>query len=215
MSKQPRLRLASEGGRQLPARYTKSAPRDPARASYRQALENYQAARKAIEDSEARFRAMDHEGIGAGIAVEEAEKALDAARTEAAKRMAQGREDPRIMRKTRERLQEAQDRYETVQAAKAQLREGFAELRTRHAVAELRYEEALKGLVQNSPGVLALLEAHEAAIRTAARYSRALDVLSARGLLPVVFYGELPAADPDLDALAEQWKAAISELESP
>jgi hypothetical protein len=64
---------------------------------------------------------MDHEQIQAGIDVEEAGMALDTGRSEAARRMARGQEDPRIVRKAREHLQACEDRYETIQAAKAEL----------------------------------------------------------------------------------------------
>jgi hypothetical protein len=86
------------------------------------------------------------------------------------------------------------------------------ELRTKLALAEHKYDEALKSLVGNSPSMVKLITEYEDAVRAVTRYKRAMDLVAEKGLLPLVTYG-IPPDDDQVDELAQQWKAAINELE--
>ena len=69
---------------------------------------------------------------------------------------------------------EVEDRLDTAQAAQEKLWDD-AELRTKLAIAEIHYHDALQSLVQGSPGVLVLLQEHDALLRRFTQIKRAVD----------------------------------------
>jgi hypothetical protein len=167
--------------------------------------------KKAIADNEKRKATIGSVVIDLVDEVDQASEALEEAKRLAAQHLARGNEKPGLVRKAREALTEAQDRLDTARAADTQLKDD-GELRTKLAVAEHNYEETLKSVVGNSPAMSKLIAEYEDAVRTVTRYKRAMDLVAEKGVLPLITYG-IPPNDDQVDELAQQWKAAIAQLE--
>jgi hypothetical protein len=174
-------------------------------------LADLNTVKKAIADNEKRKASVTRVVLDLVNEVDQATEALEEAKQEAATRLARGKEDPALVRRARQVLEDAQDRLDTARAADTQLKDD-TELRTKLAIAEINYEEALKSVVGNSPAMAKLIAEYEDAVRTVTRYKRAMDLVAEKGVLPLVSYG-IPPDDDQVDELAQQWRAAINELE--
>src|SRR5580704_16983915 len=102
---------------------------DSDRLALAKAIAGYQQATRSIETNEARYRNLNRQTQEADSGLEAANEAVATAKVEAAKRLAKGQEDSRLVRAARIKLEDAEDKAETVRAAREQLRAGADDLR--------------------------------------------------------------------------------------